>query len=343
MFEPKYTITPTLLASIKRTAVLTAELNRKPMPPQVIVELERRAATLSAHTSTRIEGNPLPLSEVKRLLKLQPHTLRQTEREVVNYNAALRTLDTLIGKGPVTVTIRRILDIHKGVMKGLLEPYYCGRIRAEPVVVNDPRSGRIVYLPPDQQDVESLMKDLVSFIARNRNRLDPLLLAGIFHKQLVIIHPFTDGNGRTARLATKVLLAEMGLDTFRLFSFENYYDKDVTRYFATVGESGNYYETRDGIDFTSWLEYFAAGIVDELLRVAGELEADLASPGSTPQPHHEKILEHIRAHGYITDRDYARLTERAKATRTLDFNKLVEWGLIERHGKGRNTHYKTRG
>ena len=184
------------------------------------------------------------------------------------------------------------------------------------------------------------MSALLSFIAQNRKVLDPLILAGLFHKQFVLVHPFTDGNGRTARLATKVLLAEMGLNTFHLLSFENFYNNDITRYFAKVGASGSYHDLRDAIDFTGWLEYFTGGIIDELLRLEGELENVSASPQTTPRPHHLAILDHIREHGFITDRDYSGLTDRAKATRALDFGKLMEWGKIERLGKGRNTHYK---
>jgi len=342
MFAPKYAITSKLLANAKRAAVLTAELNRRSFPKIVLAELEQRAATLSAHTSTRIEGNPLPLTEVKKLLKSHPKNLRDSEREVVNYNEALQTLNGMMREGPPAFSLKLILDIHKTVMRGLLDPHLCGRLRSEPVVVNNPRTGATIYLPPDHKDVKPLLSDLVAFVGENRRALDPLILAGLFHKQFVVIHPFMDGNGRTARLATKVLLAAMGIDTFPLFSFENYYNRNVSRYLREVGVLGNYYETKDEIDFTAWLEYFTDGIIDELLRVSGELEALAASPDTTPQPHHSRILEHIRKHGFITDRDYARLTDRAKATRSLDFKKLIEWGLIERHGKGKNTHYKIR-
>ena len=176
----------------------------------------------------------------------------------------------------------------------------------------------------------------------NRNVIDPLILAGIFHKQMVIIHPFMDGNGRTTRLATKVLLAEMGLNTFNLFSFENYYNKNVTKYFQTVGESGNYYELIEKIDFTSWLEYFTEGIIDELLRVQKLLPEVGINPETQLKPYHLKILEFIKEKGFIADRDYAKLINRAKATRALDFKKLIELGLISRKGKGKATYYVLR-
>jgi len=340
MFEPGFTITPKLLASIKQIALLAAELNRRPVLPPVLAELGQRAVTLSAHTSTRIEGNRIPLTEVKKLLKARPGRLKQSEREVVNYNDSLLALHRKLEQGPLDLTVRRILEIHKGVMTGLLEPYHCGRFRSEPVVVNDPRSGEVVYLAPDHKDVGPLVRDLVAFVARGRGELDPVILAGLFHKQLVLIHPFTDGNGRTSRLATTVLLAELGIRIFRLFSFEGYYDRNLTRYFSTVGETGDYYDLRRTVDFTPWLEFFAAGIVDELVRVGNDLHRAATSPATEIQVHHRSILDHIKAHGFITDRQYSKLTERAKATRALDFARLIEWGLIERHGRGRTTHYK---
>ena len=131
----------------------------------------------------------------------------------------------------------------------------------------------------------------------------------------------------------------MGLNTFNLFSFENYYNQNVTRYFEMVGVRGNYYEISEQIDFTAWLEYFTGGIIDELLRVQKLLPHVAASPQDQLQPYHQTIIEFIKQRGFITDRDYARLVNRAKPTRRLDFNKLIELGLILREGKGKNTYY----
>jgi Fic family protein len=343
MFEPTYHISAQLLANISRISVLLTELRFRPLTGPVVTELARRAVTLSAHTSTRIEGNPLPLTEVKRLLKRRPEHLGESEREVVNYNDALVELNALVEAGEERLTTERILSIHAVVLRDLEEPDLRGRLRAEPVVVNDPRNGQTIYLPPDHGDVAPLLSELLEFIADNQERLDPLVLAGLFHRQFVIIHPFGDGNGRTARLATKLLLAALGVDTFPIFSFENYYNKNVSRYFAAVGVAGNYYEIQDSIDFTQWLEYFTEGIINELLRVGADLALVAASPATTLQRHHKRLLAYIQEHGYITDREYAKLTDRAKATRALDFRRLMDWGLVDRHGKGRSTYYRLAG
>jgi len=339
MFSPKYTITNTLLANIKRINTLVNELNNNRFPNIILLELERIAREVSSYASTSIEGNPLPLTEVKKILKSKPAHSRDSEKEVLNYNQALQDLNTMLDEGEVNLSLMLILHIQKQVTENLLPSFESGRLREKPVVVNDPRSGQVVYLPPDVNEVKLLMEDLVQFTNNNRKVIDPLILAGVFHKQMVIIHPFTDGNGRTTRLITKALLAAMGLNTFNLFSFENYYNQNVTKYFQIVGEFGNYYDLVDKIDFTNWLEYFTEGIIDELLRVQKLLPKIAISPSTQLKSPHLKMLEYIDEKGFISDREYAKLVNRAKATRTQDFKKLIELKLIQRKGKGRATYY----
>ena len=339
MFQPQYTITNKLLANIKRVNSLVSELNNKRFPNVVFLELERNACEVSTYASVSIEGNPLPLTEVKKILKLKPVHIRDSEKEVLNYNQALQDLNGKLAEGTIKLSLGLILKIQKQITVGLLPSFESGKLREKAVVVNDPRTKQVVYLPPNVEDVAPLLESLIKFIGKNTNIIDPLIIAGVFHKQLVIIHPFMDGNGRTTRLATKVLLASMGLDTFNLFSFENYFNKNVTRYFQTVGEFGNYYEIVRGIDFTYWLEYFTEGIIDELLRVGKLLPEAAVSPNDQMQPYHQKMLEYIGEKGFIADSTYAKLVKRAKATRALDFKKLIELGMIERKGKGRATYY----
>jgi len=339
MFTPKYTITDKLLANITRIGNLVRDLNDRRFPKVVLVEFEKTAREVSVYASTSIEGNPLPLTEVKKVLKSKPANVRDSEKEVLNYNQALETLSDFLQSRTLELSLKFILNIHKQVTADLLPKFESGMLREKPVVINDPRTEKTVYLPPDVERVEELMSDLISFVKENSQNIDPLIVAGIFHKQMVIIHPFMDGNGRTTRLATKVLLAKMGLNTFNLFSFEHYYNQNVTKYFQTVGEYGDYNELVKSIDFTGWLEYFTGGLIDELLRVQKLLPELGNSPDTRLEAHHLKILEYIKQHGFIADRDYAKLTERAKATRTNDFQKLLDLGLIERKGKGRSVHY----
>ncbi len=340
MFNPKYNISPRLLKNIKQIAALTEELNNKRFPRVILLEMQRSARALSAYSSTSIEGNPLPLTEVKKILKHTPSHIRDTEREVLNYNRALEHLEIVAKSGQNRLTEPLILSIQSMVTDGLIEKQRWGKIRNEPVFVNNPRTRKTVYLPPETKEVKQLLADLINFCDDNRNILDPLIMAGIFHKQFVIIHPFVDGNGRTARLACKILLALMGLNTFNLFSFENYYNNDVSRYFEKVGLYGNYYDLEKNVDFTDWLEYFTDGIVDELLRVKKELEKQSRIIKPKLRPEFAKLIEYVTENGTINEAEYAQFSERAKSTRALDFKHLVEQNIFERQGKGKNTFYR---
>lgn len=340
MFQPKFIVTNQLLANIKRISEVVTSLNERRFPQVVLLDLEKEAREISSFASTSIEGNPLPLTDVKRLLKSAPAQMRDTEREVINYNTALTELKKNHAAEQAILNEGLILKIHHWVMDQLLPSGLCGKFRKDAVFVNDPRSRTTVFWPADHQDVSKLMNELLVFIKHEQGTIDPLILAGLFHKQFIMIHPFMDGNGRTVRLATKVLLAALGLDTFNLFSFERYYNANVTKYFAMVGERGNYYDLQ--INFTPWLEYFTGGILDELLRVQKELEQAVISPGSGLKAHHRIILDYLKEHGSITDAIYATLTSRAKPTRALDFRYLLDQGLIDRHGIGRSTYYRSK-
>ncbi|MFA5755115.1 MAG: Fic family protein [Candidatus Paceibacterota bacterium] len=335
MFNPKYTITARLLANIKRIAELVEKLNGRQFSDVVLFEFEKRAREVSAYSSTSIEGNPLPLTEVKRLIKSSPKEIRDTEKEVLNYNNAL----VFINNHPEKIfNLNLITGVQKMVTDGLINKFNSGKIRQEAVFVNNPKTRKVIYLPPDYQDVPEMMDELIKYVNNSKEVVDPLILAGIFHKQLVIIHPFVDGNGRTSRLITKKLLYNMGLNTFNLFSFENYYNNNITKYFENVGLYGNYYEIKD-IDFTSWLEYFTDGIIDELLRVTGELNKFELKDIGRLEDYHKIIIEYIKKNGTMKDSDYAKLTKRARPTRYIDFKKLIDFNLIERKGKGKNSYY----
>ncbi len=347
-FNPIYSISPKLLENIKQITLLINELNHANLTRLVLLSLEENARQVSTHSSTAIEGNPLPLTVVKKILKNQPNKLRDTEQEITNYNEALIYLKNYSkiprisssAKEKTSINLKLILDIQKIVMLKLLPKAKLGKLRKEPVFVNNPQTGKTIYWPPDHHDVPKLVNELINFTTKNIDILDPVILAGLFHKQFVIIHPFIDGNGRCTRLLTKHLLANLGLNTFHLFSFENYYNQNVSQYFQLVGIRGNYYDLYKKLDFSEWLEYFSGGIIDELLRVKPLIKQESINPKNTLEKHDKKILDYINKHGFITDKIYSSLTERAKATRSLDFQKLIQLDLIKRLGKGPATYYK---
>ena len=259
---------------------------------------------------------------------------------MLNYNKALQSLYGEVRTGKFRLDVKTLETVQGQVVNGLMDnPAHCGALREAPVIIRNPRKiDEIVFIPPDSKDVKGLMSDLLTFIGRNIRKIDPIILAGIFHRQCVIIHPFIDGNGRTTRLLTTAILGKAGLDLFEIFSFENYYNRNITRYFKAVGLEGDYYDLAKEIDFSEWLEYFADGILDELRRVRKSLpEQSSAKPRL--EPHHQQVLDYIEAHGSITQREYGGISSRSLASRKVDFDRLVKLSLIEVKGTGRGTYY----
>jgi Fic family protein len=219
-----------------------------------LAKLEIEAREFSSYASTSIEGNPLPLTDVKRLLKIQKENVRDTEREVLNYNKALQSLYADVRSSKFKLSIKTLEKLQRQVVSGLMDnPAHCGTLRKAPVIIRNPRKiDEIVFIPPDSKDVGTLTRELFKFIEDNIGKIDPIILAGIFHRQCVIIHPFIDGNGRTTRLLTTAILGLAGLNLFQIFSFENYYNRNITRYFKAVGLEGDYYDLKDDIEFSGW-------------------------------------------------------------------------------------------
>lgn len=337
MFEPKYEITNRLvkfIADIHSTAATFA--GNKAFGTQ-LAKFTSDARALSSHTSTSIEGNPLALTDVKQLLKQSPKHARDSEKEILNYNQALEETDKKIKSGDWKLTPIQLTATQKTITKDLLQnPFHIGKLRNEQVVIRDPRSDSIIFIPPNHKDVPQLLKELCKFISDNKEKIDPLILAGIFHRQFVIIHPYMDGNGRTARIATANILAASKLKIGSVFSFENYYNQNVTKYFNAVGMTGDYYENAAEIEHTQWLEYFCEGILDELARIRTNLQIQKTKNLG----HLNTILDYIDLHGSINQTQYGNITNRSLAARKKDFNKLIEAQLIIKIGQGKNTEYQ---
>ncbi|MBV1910992.1 MAG: Fic family protein [Kangiellaceae bacterium] len=340
IWQPQYTISNQLLLTIREIGESIGEIRAQNLTHSALAKLELNARELSSYASTSIEGNPLPLTDVKRLLKSRIETIRDTQREVINYNNALQALYKSVRNNRFKLTAKTLEKVQAQVVDGLMDnPFHCGTLRQDPVIIRNPRKvDEVVFIPPDAKDVKQLTQSLMAFVNQNVGKIDPIILAGIFHRQNVIIHPFIDGNGRTTRLLTTAILGNGGLDLFEIFSFEDYYNRNITRYFKAVGLEGDYYDLKDNIDFSTWLEYFSEGILDELRRIIKLLQVQ-SSTKPRIETHHQQILDYLLEQGSITQREYGAISDRSLASRKLDFEKLTQLNLIQAKGIGRGTYY----
>lgn len=332
-FTPKFTITPRLATCLMRIEAVKQAVQDLPITPSVLASLRETARLFSTHYSTMIEGNRLTQEQVSKVIEDKQHFpgRERDEKEVLGYYAALEKLEQLAAAGSA-VTETHIQTLHALVMAE-------GRKKVKPTpyrdgqnVIRDSRSRGIVYMPPEAKDVPLLMKEMVAWVASTERQAFPCpMRAGIAHYQFATIHPYYDGNGRTARLLTTLILHLGGYDLKGLYSLEEYYARNLGAYYEalTIGPSHNYYEGRAKADITKWVEYFCAGMADSFESVKRRAQ-EAARSGVQERspalrrldPRQRKALELFKDSNTITSRDIEALFGLSQRTAR---NLLAAW------------------
>ncbi len=270
MFKPNYIITPGIASDLMKIEALRQEIDTLPINSVVLASLRETARIESIHYSTFIEGNRLTSQEVKEVIEQSQHFpgRERDEKEVRGYYVGLDYLENLLKKN-VSVSEATIKTLHALVMGGGKKKVKATPYRDGQNVIRDAATRRIVYLPPEAKDVFKLMKDLVIWINKIEKNFPCPLRAALVHYQFATVHPYFDGNGRTARLLTSFLLHVGGYGLNGLYALEEYYAKDLPAYYQaiTIGSSHNYYLGREHADITPWLKYFCAGMVHSFEQV----------------------------------------------------------------------------
>ena len=273
-FAPAFTIGPRIAKALMRIEACRDAVERLPLTVTMLDSLRSSARLLSTHYSTQIEGNRLNPQQVKEVLKGGgPFPGRERdEREVRHYHQALEYMETqAAGKTPIGESV--IQTLHGLIEHGKKKPtpYRDGQN-----VIRHSRTGAMVYLPPEAKDVPRLMKDLVAWVQDQlaRHELPVPVIAALAHYQFATIHPYFDGNGRTARLLTTLILYRGGYGLRGIYSLEEYYAKNLTGYYdaLSVGKSHNYYMGRATADCSQFVEYFCRGMAESFETVRQRAE-----------------------------------------------------------------------
>jgi Fic family protein len=282
LFQPIYQITPAITDNLAKIEQLKKEIQNLPLTPTVLASLRETARLYTTHYSTMIEGNRLDPAEIEQILKHDGHFpgRERDEKEIMGYYVALKQVE-IWGQAQTLITAELIQTIHALVMSN-------GKLKVQPTpyrdgqnVIRDGRTKAIVYMPPTATDVPELMQSLLLWMQQTNTTIACPIQAAIAHYQFATIHPYYDGNGRTARLLTTLILHLGGYDLKGLYSLEEYYARNLPAYYAaiSVGPSHNYYLGRAEADITDWIEYFIGGMTDafekvmQQMRIAKELGA----------------------------------------------------------------------
>ncbi len=348
-FEPKFSITNTIANNLLEIERVKEGIKTLPINPKLLNSLRETAKLSTIHYSTQIEGNRLSKEEVKDLIgnkKVISNTGRvRDENEIKGYYVALDYIEKL-AKTKAPITEENIKHIHALVVGGGSTKVKASEYREGQNVITDSATGNIVYMPPEAKDVANLMKEFVEWI-NSTNDIPIPIVASIIHYQFVTIHPYFDGNGRTARLLTTLALHKNGYDLKGIYSLEEYYAKDLQGYYEaiTIGKSHNYYLGRAEADITKWIEYFINGMAIAFKSVYSRAKEQENSKDEIKilrelDTKQRQILNLFETQKYVTSRDIADFFKFAPRTARQLANTWVNVGFLISIGEGKKRKYQ---
>jgi Fic family protein len=345
-FNPNYTITEKILNNLTAIASAREVIEQAHLVPKWEAKLRRQALMRNTHSSTAIEGNKLTLEQVEALAEGKDVVAtNKDKKEALNYLEALENIPGLAEKGKFKVA--DLLNIHRIISKNVMQNTAdSGVFRNRQVFVGkrvfDGTTFKEVveYMPPKTEEVPQLVQKFIDWLNLDKSwGMNPVLLAGIVHYEIARIHPFIDGNGRTARLLAMVILYLSDFDHRRIFALDDYYDRDRQAYYAALKTA----QVSNG-DITLWLEYFTDGILysveeakDAVLKVGSKRKTGQAQIALTPKQ--MQIVEFINTNGKVTNKDLQGLFKVSAQAVHKELVKLVELKVIKPAGEGRALYY----
>lgn len=234
-------------------------LENTKVPIELSNKFRKNTRKRSSYASNAIEGNPLSYQQAENAIESKNRHFLKPEQEIRNYYLALEYLSKeLERKTPFSIEL--LLKVQKQIVFGESKDKIGLRGPMPPGVlfaVYDSNTGNPEYIPPEYNDIPKLLEELVNYI--NNSDDHPIIKAAILHYQLVTIHPFEDGNGRTARIMSNYILSYYGYGFKEIGSLEEYFSFDLDEYYSSLqmGLPVLYYDGRDNPPHPEiWINYF---------------------------------------------------------------------------------------
>lgn len=330
-YQPKFTITATLLKRVEAIAAVRERILNATVAVPWVPALQKDSRIRNAHASTAIEGNPLTFEQVRAVeegRELAAVSAR-AQREVLNYFAALRHIEKHASKP--AITHEDVLRLHKIIADGVMDQGEAGRYRTIAVRVGS-------YTPPPPSEVSGLMFELLEWWNQQARQLSPVLSSAIVHYRFEAIHPFADENGRTGRALALWELYRRGFDTHHVFSVDEFYWEDRPRYYAALQAVREH-----GDDLTGWLEYCAEGLLLTLERVWTRIQQVSAQSRGMKlvlRPKQEQLLQLLRERGSLSPREIWDGLGVSKQGAMDLLRPLLKAGLVKREGTLKSGRYR---
>lgn len=360
MFQPHFSITNNLLTYITRIESAKAIIDTSPLVPSWEAKFRDEAVSRIVHFGTKIEGNDLTREQADQVSSLdavqdaqlasQRTGIIARERdiqEVLNYRQVVAWIDSQqIAPVPNVLSESTLRTLHRLTMQKLIEPKYVGEYRDKQVIVRSAADGQVAFRPPVSVEVPFLIGDFFEWLNSDSSAgIHAIFKAAITHYQLVYIHPFIEGNGRTARAMAALVLYTTGYDFKRFFSIEQYFDSDVNQYYQALLSV----QQSPTIDMTYWLEYFCYGLALEIEKIRAQvqrLSKDLKLKNQLGQQvalteRQLILLELLQNQGEITSQDAQSVLPNISVDTILrDVKDLIEKKVIEKRGVTKGVSYR---
>ena len=303
------------------------------VPIALTNKMRKSSRKKSSYASTKIEGNPLTEEQADEAIESSRRHYLKPEQEVRNYFRALKFLEgelkkrTQFSKALILAVQEIVVEGESAEKKGLRGPMPSGVLFA----VYDDKTGAVDYIPPEANDIEPLLDELIGYVAASAD--NPIIKAAIVHYQLVTIHPFEDGNGRTARLLSDYILDLSGYGFNQIGSLEEYFAYDIDEYYRSLqmGLPAVYYDGRANPPHPEvWFSYFVRMMelhVKKALEMVSAPEIAQAQNGlSHLTPKERKFLAFLAKHD-IGEFSPIELARRLKVTNRT----IINWcaGLVK--------------
>lgn len=349
MYAPKFTITNNILKHIGVIDAAREVVENAALIPAYEKKFQAEAALRTVHHGTRLEGNDLTLSQAEQVMEGQEVVAHDRDiQEVINYRKVLDLVDKLVEE-EADYSEETLKKLHQATVVRISPEKDAGQYRKTQVVIRNAVSGEVSFRPPPALEVSHLIKSFFSWInSKEAKEMHPVLRSGITHYVLAAVHPFTEGNGRNARaFATLVLFAE-GYDIRKLFSLEEYFDRDAERYYQALQSVSNQSTDLGRRDLTPWLEYFCQGLAIELSRVKDRvrqlsLDGRLRSKTGKQVALTErqiKLVEYLQENGQIRMAEARKIIPMVSEDTLLrDLRDLLRKGIVKKTGVTKGAAY----
>ncbi len=233
-------------------------LNQINVPLNLSNKFRKNTRKRSSYASNKIEGNPLSFEQADAVIEAKNRHFLKPEQEIRNYYLALEYLESKLAKKE-SVSKKLLFEVQKKICNGESKEKIGIRGQMPAGVLfavwND--DGTPAYIPPEYKDLSNLIDDLFKYI--NSSSDHPLIKAALLHYQLVTIHPFEDGNGRTARILSSYYLSLTGYGFKNIGSLEEFMSYDINEYYDSIQMKlpVSYYEGRNNPPHIEiWVKYF---------------------------------------------------------------------------------------